>query len=123
MTTRTILNGLLATVIIIVEVCVAFVSQLYGPLLTWIISYLLVFSTLVVGYLIVSRNARMLLILVYSLMININVILAIPYGNPVGLLILHAVILFFINWMLLFLLSETVSKISRHTGLHRAEIP
>lgn len=70
----------------------AFIAQLYSPPFMWAAALALIIMSPFISF--VRRNRlRICLCAIFSLFINANYILHIPYGNPVSQMIIFSVLL------------------------------
>ena len=88
-----------------------FIAQLYSPVVLWIISYALLVGSIGIGASVNSRSYRLIAALVFSIIINGNLLLLVPYGNPMLVMAFYAVGLTLITWLILFSVAELTSGI------------
>lgn len=101
------------TIIILLLVlgsAITFISQLYSPVVLWILSFSLLVGSIGLGVYVTRRSRRLLLALIFSLIINGNLLLHVPYGNPVTVMLLYGLGLAVLSWALLFSLAEIAAS-------------
>lgn len=88
-----------------------FIAQLYNHIIFWVISYALLLGSIAIGAWINRRSLRLIAALVFSIIINGNFLLHVPYGNPVLVMVFYALGLTLITWAILFSIAELTSGV------------
>lgn len=117
MTTMTICVKLIMSILLLVlGSAIIFISQVYSPSVLWILSFSLLVGSIGLGVYVTRRFRRLLLTLIFSLIINGNFLLHVPYGNPVIVMLLYGLGLAVLSWALLFSLAEIAASMMSQRG-------
>lgn len=95
---------------IIIGSLLVFISQLYSPLIFWVISYLILLFSIGLGFFSKSRKMSLYASLVMSLVINARYLSYIPFGNPIIHMALYGLGLVLMIWAVIFLVAEVVAS-------------
>ncbi len=116
---RSVTKSLIIICLLVLGAASTFVSQLYSPIILWIISFSLLAGSIALGLFVDRRSIRLVLALVFALIINGNFLLHIPFGNPVIVMVFYGVSLALITWALLFSIAELTASMrpQRHQAL------
>jgi hypothetical protein len=117
-TVRIIGKLLIGAILLAAGSVIVFVSQLYSPLLLWIISFSLLIGSLVVGAYVGERSRRLLFTGISSIVICTNFLLNALFGNPAIIAALYGVGLALLIWALLFSLSEIAASMRPLKSAH-----
>lgn len=93
----------------------AFVSQLYSPPVMWAVAFALIIIS--PGITFVRRKSfRILLCAIFSLFINANYILHIPYGNPTSQMIIYSVLLSVFTFSMIYVIMCLAHSLKENRG-------
>lgn len=109
-TMKTAAKLCIAILLLAIGAAIIFISQFYSPAVLWILSYSLLAGSVGLGIYVNRRSHRLLLTLIFSLIINGNFLLHVPYGNPVTVMLLYGLGLAVLSWALLFSLAEIAAS-------------
>lgn len=94
---------------------IVFISQSYAPLILWLLSYLMLFGSVISGSIFRNKKERLIYSLLSSIVISLNCLTYIPYGSPT--MILYGIGLIALMFVVVFLIAEIVSGLSQERHL------
>jgi hypothetical protein len=97
---------------LIIGALLVFISQLYSPLIFWVISYLILLFSIGLGFFSKNRRVSLYASLAMSLVINARYLSYIPFGNPIIHLALYGLGLVLMIWAVIFLVTEVVASMT-----------
>lgn len=112
-----VLKIVLSIVVLFLLIAATFISQLYNPVILWIVAFSVIPLSVTVKFFIKSNLQFDIVMLIFSMVINAGLILKVPFGNPILEIALYAVGFLIGIWGLLVLLSQLIFSAVQESNL------